>query len=135
MMESKTTEEAIIRYINEAVPKIQNKRNEITAKMEDGLTYKGMIGYGLGYFLTKILKANKDSNFRGKWIDDVEWKSLTFTPPNQIKGFGELWWGPKKDYSKLYSENFYGEITFEDKVFNSYLFQFQIAGKNYELRK
>jgi hypothetical protein len=128
-MEQKSVEEILVELIKEAISKIRNKRNEISKKRAS------FWGYGLGYFITDLLKAKKDSNFRGKWIDDVEWKSLTFTPPNQIKGFGELWWGPKKDYSKLYSETFYGEIIFEDKAFSSYLFQFQIAGKDYELKR
>lgn len=128
-MEQKSEEEILVELIKEAISKIRNKRNEISKKRA------GFWGFGLGYFITDLLKAKKDSNFRGKWIDDVEWKSLIFTPPNQVKGIGELWWGPKKDYSKLYSEKFYGEITFGDAVFSSYLFRFQITGKEYELKR
>jgi hypothetical protein len=131
-MPNRSEEEILIELINEAIPKIRNKRNEISRKRAD------FIGYGLGFFLTEILKGNKDFNFRGKWIDDVEWKSRVLITPTELKGAGSLWWGPKKDYSKLYSEKFYAELTIESiksKVFSSYFFRFQINGKSYELKR
>ena len=98
-MQYKSEEEVLVEFINEAIQKIRNRRNEISKKRAN------FIGYCLGYFITDILKSQKDSNFRGKWIDDVEWKSLVWIAPNRLKGTGKLWWGPKNNYSifdKLY---------------------------------
>lgn len=130
-MSQKTDEEILITVIKEAIPKIKNKKNEFTAK------YKNQIGFLLGYFLTGILKSAKDSKFRGKWIDFIQWKSLVLTESNQIKGEGSLWWGPRNNYSVTYSEKFYAELNINDieNIFDSYSFRFQIDGKKYEFKK
>lgn len=131
-MSEKTEQEILIFIIKEAIPKIRNQQNEFTPK------YKKLIGFSLGYFLTDILKSTKDSKFRGKWIDDVEWKSLMLADKQHLKGDGFLWWGLRKDYSKLFSENFSAELTidnFEGKTFSSYFLSFQIDGKHYEFKK
>lgn len=130
-MPEKTDEEILIAVIKEAIPKIKNKKNEFTPK------YKNQIGFLFGYFLTGILKSAKNNNFRGKWIDFIEWKSLVLSESNQIKGKGFLIWGLRSNYSITHSEKFSAELNINniENTFNSYFFRFQIDGKKYEFKK
>ncbi|MEK7724129.1 MAG: hypothetical protein AAB336_07275 [Acidobacteriota bacterium] len=85
------------------------------------------------------MKAKKDSNFRGKWIDAIEFRELRLTSNGkQVSGWGLIWWGFRKDTtSETFPDKFYCQLTpdFETKQFDSYFFDFWIDHKNYEIEK
>lgn len=124
-------ESILITYIKEALS------GAIYLKDDPTLTYKGMIGFGLSYYLTSLLRKLKDSNIKGKWVDGVEWESFDLIPPNKLNGGGKLWWGFRKDNSsKTFPEDFYCELEVLSRGKSShisYLFQFKIDGKLYDL--
>lgn len=98
-----------------------------------------MIGHGLSYYLTEILRMKEDSTIEVKWLDDVAWENFELFPPNKMKGSGKLWWGGNEDNSlKTFPEDFYCELELinpEKETTISYLFQFQINGKRFILKK
>jgi hypothetical protein len=132
MREKKKIEKIITRYLQDSL------NGEVYLKTDRNLTNRQMIGHGISYYLTAILREQKDSGITGKWIDDIAWENFELFPPNKVKGNGKLWWGLKKDASsKTFSEDFYCELElvgFNEIISVSYLFQFQIDGESYNLK-
>ena len=132
MREINKIEKIIIGYLQDSL------NGEIYVKRDRNLTNKQMIGHGISYYLTAILRGRKDSRMRGRWIDDIAWENFELFPPNKTKGRGKLWWGLKKDTSsKTFPADFYCELELvnsDKKTAVSYLFQFQIDGESYNLK-
>jgi hypothetical protein len=130
---AKNEEKSLIYFLRGAL------RGNVYLKDSKNLTYSRMIGFGLSYYLTDILKKLKDSDVKGKWIDDVEWERFDLFPPNKIQGSGKLWWGFRRDTSsELFPEDFYCELEIVSsgkKKSLLHLFRFQIEGRSYELKK
>lgn len=128
----KKIEQAITNYLQEAM----NGKTYVEGNKH--LTNATMIGHGISHYITEILQERKESKIKGRWIDDISWNNLEFFPPNKMRGRGKLWWGFKNDMeTKTYSEDFNCEIDWIDseKMVISYLFEFEIDGKIFKLKK
>ena len=132
-MEQKSEEQALIEIICGAIPKIRSRKSEFTPKS------KSLIGFFLGYFVTDILKSEKDSNIRGKWIDAIEFRELRLLKNgSQISGWGLIWWGYRKDStSETFPDTFFCQLApnYETQCFDSYSFSFWIDHTKYELER
>jgi hypothetical protein len=125
-----TVEQKLIDELQKAIRRRKNLIGNIGSKL------KSSIGFGLGYYITDLLKALPESNIKDKWIDGVDWKELRLYSPNKFKGYGFIWWGFTEDgTAETFPDKFYSELELvastETKIL--YFFQFQIDRKNYEL--
>ncbi len=127
---SKTLEQSLIDYLQKPIHQRKNLAGNISSKL------KSSIGFGLGYYITDLLKALPESNIKDKWIDGIDWKELRLYSPNKFKGYGFIWWGfTEDDTSETFPDKFYCELELITSTKTSilYFFQFHIDRKKYEL--
>jgi hypothetical protein len=56
------------------------------------------LGFALGYLLTYHLSLHHPEwPHRQRWIDDIEWESISINRPEEVNGMGKLWWGSRYD--------------------------------------
>jgi hypothetical protein len=125
-------EKNLIDFLQEIIFVSKNSKGSIDTN------YRSKLGFMLSYFLKAVLEKNKDSQIKEKWLDFVEWKSLDLINSNTVEGIGLLWWGFRDDkFSTTFPEDFYCKLELnntEEKKVISYLLQFKIDKKNYELK-
>ena len=98
---SETVEHKLIDYLQKAIRQRKNLAGNISSKL------KSSIGFGLGYYITDLLKALPESNLKDKWIDGADWKELRLYSPNKFKGYGFIWWGfTEDDTSETFPDKF-----------------------------
>ncbi len=95
------------------------------------------LGFQLSYFLTE--QMNKSNGFASQnlWLDNVEWESLLFMSDYEIHGKGELWWGYRSNFDKMFSDDFSCQLELynvKEKVEFKYNFKFQINGQEYFIK-
>jgi hypothetical protein len=72
-----------------------NLRDAI-ADLPDGVNsiegrWKSILGSDLTYVVMEHLRLN--SSLSGRWVDSIEWESLTVESHRKVRGDGRLYWG------------------------------------------
>ena len=83
------------------------------------------------------LKLNTKWPHRERWVDSIEWNSLSMVEPNAVRGTGKLWWGFRSDTAGvLRDEIFQAELRLlKAKRLNlQYMLRFESRGALYDIR-
>ena len=113
-------------------------RGDIYTERDKNLTNRQMIGHGLSYYLTEILRVEQPATVEKIWFDDVAWEKFELLPRWEIKGNGNLWWGFKSDErAKTFPAGFRCEMKlFKERNDFSliYRFRFRLGDRDFDLQ-